>query len=113
MQHGLSGNINGRGQPEQQGIFPWCRPLHPEPFAVDGKTVRGARTEEQDTSKQLCVMSAAYNLVARCIDAYHIPSCKTLLSLTTTAAFPLFQVIIDYEQPGASRGARYRMPTLL
>ena len=80
---------------------------------LGNRSYRIVHMESGIIAQRLCVMSAAYGLAARCSDAYDMPSCKTLLGLTTTAAFPLFQVIIGYEQPGASGGARYRMSTLL
>lgn len=80
---------------------------------LGNRSYRIVHMESGIIAQRLCVMSAAYNLAARCSDGYHMLSCKALLGLTSPATFPLFQVIIGHEQAGTSGGARYRMSTLL
>jgi SagB-type dehydrogenase family enzyme len=59
-------------------------------------------------AQRLCVLSAAFGLVARCSDSYHLDRCQQLLGLDERAALPLFLIAVGQERPEAGAGARYR-----
>ncbi|WP_052889348.1 SagB family peptide dehydrogenase [Thermogemmatispora carboxidivorans] len=59
-------------------------------------------------AQRLSVLSAAFGLVARCSDSYHLDRCAQLLHLSEQVETPLFLIAFGYERPGAGAGARYR-----
>ncbi|MBE3565392.1 MAG: SagB family peptide dehydrogenase [Thermogemmatispora sp.] len=59
-------------------------------------------------AQRLSVLSAAFGLVARCSDSYHLDRCAELLHLRERVETPLFLIAFGYERPGAGAGARYR-----